>query len=78
MASNIAGMLFVPYYNHLMEILNTDPNLRRTAKGRVTVFLTISAADPGFPRGGGGGQHTILPNFPENCMKSKEFGPLAP
>ena len=32
-----------------------------------------------FPRGGrqlprGGRQHTILPNFPENCMKSKEFG----
>ena len=24
-----------------------------------------------FPRGR---QHTILPNFPENCMKSKEFG----
>ena len=35
-------------------------------------------ADPGFPRGGGantpagGGQHTILPNFPKNCMKLKE------
>ena len=38
--------------------------------------------DPGFPRGGGsqssgGGQHTILPNFPKNCMKMKKFGPLA-
>ena len=37
-------------------------------------------ADPGFPRGGdanspGGRQHTILPNFPKNCMKLKEFGP---
>ena len=37
-------------------------------------------ADPGFPRGGGanspgGHQHTILPNFPKNCMKLKEFGP---
>ena len=31
-------------------------------------------ADPGFPRGGGR-QHTILPNFPKNCMKLKEFGP---
>ena len=36
--------------------------------------------DPGFPRGGGanspgGRQHTILPYFPENCMKLKEFGP---
>ena len=36
---------------------------------------SYTAADPGFPHGGGGGrQHTILPNFPENCMKSKEFG----
>ena len=23
----------------------------------------------------GGGQHTILPNFPQNCMKLKEFVP---
>ena len=39
-----------------------------------------SVADPGFPRGGGanspgGRQHMILPIFPENCMKLKEFGP---
>ena len=39
-------------------------------------------ADPGFSRGGGptlhlgrGRQHKILPKFPKNCMKSKEFGP---
>ena len=37
-------------------------------------------ADPGFHRGGGanspgGRQHTILPKFPKNCMKLKEFGP---
>ena len=40
--------------------------------------VMISVADLGFPQGGanspGGHQHTILPNFPENCMKSKEFG----
>ena len=43
---------------------------------------TNSAADPGFPRGGGanspwggGRQHTILSNFPKNCMKLNEFGP---
>ena len=39
-----------------------------------------AVADPGFPRGGGanspgGRQHTILPYFPKNCMKLKEFGP---
>ena len=39
-----------------------------------------AVADPGFPRGGGanspgGRQHMILPNFPKNCMKLKEFGP---
>ena len=38
--------------------------------------------DPGFPRNGGANspgrerQHTVLPNFPQNCMKLKEFGPL--
>ena len=37
-------------------------------------------ADPGFPQVGGanslggGRQHTILPNFPEDSMKSKELG----
>ena len=40
----------------------------------------MTVADPGFPQGGGanspgGRQHTILPNFPKNCMKLKEFGP---
>ena len=39
-----------------------------------------TVADQGFPWGGGanfpgGQQHTILPNFPQNCMKLKEFGP---
>ena len=29
-----------------------------------------TVADPGFSRGGG----VNTPNFPENCMKSKEFG----
>ena len=39
-------------------------------------------ADPEFPRGGGaspsgrgGRPHMILPNFPKNCMKLKEFLP---
>ena len=41
--------------------------------------MPVTVVDPGFSRGGeanpGGGQHTILPNFPQNCMKLKEFGP---
>ena len=43
-------------------------------------YCLIPVADLGFPRGGGanspgGRQHTILPKFPKNCMKFKEFGP---
>ena len=37
-----------------------------------------AVADPGFSRGGGGREPSRggvnTPNFPENCMKSKEFG----
>ena len=29
----------------------------------------------GAPTLSGGRQHMILPNFPKNCMKFKEFGP---
>ena len=40
---------------------------------------TQSSDDPRFPQGEsptpqGRHQHTILPNFPENCMKSKDSG----
>ena len=31
--------------------------------------------EEGAPTPRGGRQHTILPNFPKNCMKLKEFGP---
>ena len=31
--------------------------------------------EEGAPTPQGGRQHTILPIFPENCMKLKEFGP---
>ena len=31
--------------------------------------------EEGAPTLRGGRQHTILPNFPKNCMKLKEFGP---
>ena len=47
----------------------------------ILFYKYILVADPGFPRGGGtnspegGRQQTILPRFPKNCMKLKEFGP---
>ena len=46
----------------------------------VQLIESGSVADPGFPQGGGtnspgGRHHTILPKFPKNCMKLKEFGP---
>ena len=44
----------------------------------VLLFCLYPGADPGFPVGGGadpleGRQHTILSNFPKNCMKSRKF-----
>ena len=45
------------------------------------VKVSISVADPGFPRGGcgnckGGDANLLfLPIFPQNCMKLKKFGP---
>ena len=41
-----------------------------------TQMVTIAVADTPPPRGLLGRQHTISPNFPKNCMKFKEFGPL--
>ena len=59
----------------------TDGHYLRARSRRDLEFSTAPAvADPGFRPGGaptprGGRQHTILPIFPENCMKLKEFGP---
>jgi len=33
MASNIAGMALIPYYNHIMNIIETDKNLKKTFSG---------------------------------------------
>ena len=62
--------------------MGRHPN-EHTRKVYIILFDLMSGtavADPGFPRGGaptlrGGRQHMILPNFPKNCMKLKEFGP---
>ena len=60
--------MYLRCYHELSFVLAVDSN------------FDSPVADPGFPRGGGakspgGRQHTILPNFPKNCMKLKEFGP---
>ena len=65
--SNVAQSVV---YWFLFTVLFTVPS--------VTEYTSV--ADPGFPWGGGANspgehQHTILPKFPKNCMKLKEFGP---
>ena len=58
-----------------------DVNAASDEEGRTDHMGTsaeLSGADPGFPVGGGvnppgGHQHTILPNFPKNCMKLRNF-----
>ena len=51
---------FLPHHTLYLYICRFDP----------------SVADPGFQVGGGAnppGQHTILPDFPQNCMKLKKI-----
>lgn len=43
------GMAFIPYYNHLMDILNTDEELRKTARG---IFKQLAWAAGGTAVGG--------------------------
>jgi hypothetical protein len=38
MAANLAGMAFIPYYKHLMEILETNAELKKTSKGEKQDF----------------------------------------
>lgn len=50
MASNLMGMAFVPYYKHLMELLETNEELKKTSKGKCqnallnTLLWLISAS----------------------------------
>ncbi|XP_059157429.1 uncharacterized protein LOC131941882 [Physella acuta] len=33
MAADVLGMAFIPYYDHLMNLLRTNPELHKTARG---------------------------------------------
>ena len=47
-----------------------DPSLHRL-QSRIQDFSEVGGTNPPGERGC---QHTILPNFPKNCMKLEEFG----
>lgn len=49
MASNLMGMAFVPYYKHLMELLETNEELKKTSKG---IFKQMAWAAGGACVGG--------------------------
>lgn len=49
MASNLAGMAFIPYYKHLMELLETNKELKKTSKG---IFKQMAWAAGGSCAGG--------------------------
>ena len=64
---------FFPFASFVISIVVT-----RKFGGKYYIILLITVADPGFPwvgrQSSRGRQHTILPKFPKNCMKLKEFG----
>ena len=69
-------------YHHQtpLQMRNLNHFLSFPILDRDDCVVVKAVADLGFPQGGGanspgGRQHTILPIFPENCMKLKEFGP---
>ncbi|XP_048249186.1 uncharacterized protein LOC124128135 [Haliotis rufescens] len=49
MAANVLGMAFVPYYNHLMTILETNKELKKTATG---IFKQVAWGAGGTIAGG--------------------------
>lgn len=49
MAANLAGLAFIPYYSHLMELLKTNAELRKTATG---IFKQVAWAAGGTAVGG--------------------------
>ena len=34
MAANLAGMAFIPYYRHIIDLLDTNAELKKTAHGK--------------------------------------------
>ncbi|CAH1784593.1 unnamed protein product [Owenia fusiformis] len=48
-AANIAGMAFIPYYRHIMELLEVNQDLKHTAKG---IFKQMACAAGGAAVGG--------------------------
>ena len=72
-------------FTHCKDLLPVGMELDTNRNGTTILPVTPPliaywpVADPGFSWGGGinprGHQHIILPNFPKNCMKLKEFGP---
>ncbi|XP_067657090.1 protein C19orf12 homolog [Haliotis asinina] len=49
MAANVLGMAFVPYYNHLMNLLETNKELKKTATG---IFMQVAWGAGGTIAGG--------------------------
>ena len=69
-------ILYVNNYAHLTKApTNSNGTLPTFYHTRHSGGSRIFPRWGGQPSGGGGGQHTILPNFPQNCMKLKEFVP---
>ena len=38
MAADILGVAFIPYYNHIMHILETDKDLKKTIQGLILSY----------------------------------------
>ena len=67
-------------YNSALGPTNACNNVAVVGEGKRQTDKQTAVADPGFLRGGGnqkgvGTNLLIFPNFPQNCMKMKSFGP---
>ena len=66
------------YYWSVTVHIVTSPYLFKLVHSEISLDKASGGSRISPRRGrqlsGGGRQHTILPNFPKNCMKLKEFG----